>query len=567
MSTEVKLPELGENVTAGDLVKVFVHVGDTIEKDQPMIELETEKASIEVPAPLTGKVKQIHVKEGEKVKVGQTILSVEESTNGHPAAKAQAATEPQPQKEKLGTSAAIAPTVEKKQQAEDRRELPAASPSGVSGTVHVVVPELGENVVGGDLVRLLVNVGDTVSAEQPVLELETEKATIEVPSSAAGKVKEIYVKQGQKIKVGQRVLTLEATGAAAPARPRTEAPETAEARAPEPARAAQPPRPFLTRPQEVGMPAPSAPSPRTGKLPSEVPAAPSVRQLAREIGVDITEVQGTGPGGRITPADVKAHARKQAAAPAGFVPGGVIAEPLPDFSRWGEVERKPMSALRRKAAQHLAYAWATVPAVTQNDKADITGIEQLRGRFAKKAETAGGKLTMTAIGLKVIASAMRVFPQFNASLDMAKEEIVYKHYVNLGVAVDTDRGLVVPVIRDVDKKNLIQLAVELSQTAEKARNKKLSMEEMEGGSFTITNLGGIGGTFFSPIINSPDVAILGMARAQMEPVYLDGKFEPRLMLPLSLTYDHRLIDGATAARFLRWVAEAFEQPFLLSLEG
>jgi pyruvate dehydrogenase E2 component (dihydrolipoamide acetyltransferase) len=241
--------------------------------------------------------------------------------------------------------------------------------------------------------------------------------------------------------------------------------------------------------------------------------------------------------------------------------------PLPDFTKWGEVEREAMSNVRRTTARRLAQAWSTIPHVTNFDKADITQLEQLRKRYARKAEAAGGKLTVTAIILKVAASALKIFPKFNASLDIANQEIVYKKYYHIGVAVDTDRGLLVPVIRDVDRKNIIELSVELTQIAEKARNRKVTLEDLEGGTFTITNLGGIGGTNFAPIINPPDVAILGIARASKEPVFNDGGFEPRLMLPLSLSYDHRLIDGADAARFLRWVVEALEQPFLLTLEG
>jgi len=240
---------------------------------------------------------------------------------------------------------------------------------------------------------------------------------------------------------------------------------------------------------------------------------------------------------------------------------------LPDFSKWGKVERVSMRGVRRKTAEHLWEAWNTIPHVTHQDKADITELEQLRARFAPKAEEAGGKMTVTAIALKVCASALKVFPQFNASIDMAKEEIVYKQYISIGVAVDTDRGLLVPVIRDVDKKNIVELAAELTQLSKKAREKKLMPAEMAGGTFTITNLGGIGGTGFSPIVNHPEVAILGLSRSSMEPVWLNGKFEPRRVLPLSLSYDHRLIDGADAARFLRWIAEAFEQPFLLSVQG
>jgi pyruvate dehydrogenase E2 component (dihydrolipoamide acetyltransferase) len=306
-----------------------------------------------------------------------------------------------------------------------------------------------------------------------------------------------------------------------------------------------------------------------------VPAAPHVRRLAREIGVDIYEVKGSGPGGRVSEDDVKAHGKAlvlSAATAAQAPQAGHFRQPhLPDFQKWGKIERVSMRGVRRKTAEHLAEAWNTIPHVTQHDRADITELEQLRARFAPKAEEAGGKMTVTAIALKVCAAALKVFPQFNASIDIEKEEIVYKQYINIGVAADTDRGLLVPVIRDVEKKNIVELAVELSQLSKKARDKKLAPSDMEGGTFTITNLGGIGGVGFTPIVNFPEVAILGLSRSRMEPEWINGKdggkFEPRLILPLSLSYDHRLIDGADAARFLRWIAEAFEQPFLLSVQG
>jgi pyruvate dehydrogenase E2 component (dihydrolipoamide acetyltransferase) len=331
-------------------------------------------------------------------------------------------------------------------------------------------------------------------------------------------------------------------------------------------------------PAEQKQPPDAASAERTAK-PDEpqqkrdpVPASPSVRRRARALGVDIYEVTGSGPGGRISDEDVDKYARSlisgikggAAAAPATGLPATAA---LPDFSKWGEIERKPMSGVRRKTAENMRNAWLTVPHVTQHDLADITELEALRKRFSKNVEAAGGKLTVTAIALKVVAAALKAFPQFNASIDMAADEIVYKNYYHVGVAVDTDRGLLVPVIRDVDKKNIRDLSVELNQLAEKARNKKLSLDEMQGGTFTITNLGGIGGVGFTPIVNAPEVAILGISRASTQPVFTDGEFRPRLMLPLSLSYDHRLVDGADAARFTRWVAQALEQPFILALEG
>jgi len=433
----------------------------------------------------------------------------------------------------------------------------------------------------------MISPGTKVSEGQPVMELETDKAVIEVPSSVSGVVKDVNVKEGEKVKVGQVIFTLEggASAQAETGRSRNlpvehvsgqhgarlafQAAIRAEGKTEE--QALPPDQPHAPAEPQFSMPA------QLGKVAGTenrqaIPAAPHVRRLAREVGVDIYEVKGTGPGGRISEDDVKAYAKGllSAAATAAQAPprAGHFAQPhLPDFAKWGKVERVSMRGVRRKTAEHLAESWNTIPHVTQHDRADVTELEQLRARFAPKAEEAGGKMTITAIALKVCAAALKVFPQFNASIDIEKEEIVYKQYISIGVAADTDRGLLVPVIREVDKKNIVELAVELSQLSKKARDKKLTPADMEGGTFTITNLGGIGGIGFTPIVNFPEVAILGLSRSRMEPEWINGKFEPRLILPLSLSYDHRLIDGADAARFLRWIAEAFEQPFLLSVQG
>lgn len=417
------------------------------------------------------------------------------------------------------------------------------------------LPELGENIESGDLIKVLVSTGDTVAQDQPVIELETDKATIEVPSPVSGKVKEIFVKNGDKLKVGQLIFTVDGEEAAKRnGSGETKTAEAATLATPPPAASAAPPQ-QAPEARVLSVAAPATHGETSTEPAGPAPAAPSVRRIARETGVDINRVAGTGPGGRITAEDIKRYA------------GGPPAAALPDFSRWGAIDRQPMSQIRRKTAEHMAQAWANVPQVTQYESADITQLEAARRRYAGRAEKAGGKLTVTAIVVKVAAAAIKVFPQFAASLDVGRSEIVFKKYVNIGVAVDTDRGLLVPVIRDADRKSIIEISVELAQLAEKARNRKLTLEEMEGGVFTITNLGGIGGTYFSPIVNYPEVAILGLSRSRMEPVYNGNQFEPRLMLPLSLSYDHRLIDGADAARFARWLAEAIEQPFLISLEG
>jgi pyruvate dehydrogenase E2 component (dihydrolipoamide acetyltransferase) len=444
------------------------------------------------------------------------------------------------------------------------------------------VPELGENVEQGDVTKVLVKVGDTIAREQPVVEMETDKATIEVPSSVAGRVTDIKVKPGDKVTVGTVILTVDENGG--------DGAKTDSAKDQKILSMPRPPAPVsqATASQPVGEakrggPVSAEPRAKAGTepRPPDRPAAaasPAVRRLAREIGVDIDEVQGTGPGGRITDEDVKEHARRilssvpsTALGAGGFVarPEGAPAlrVPLPDFEKWGPVERQPMSNVRRKTAEHLSRAWNAIPHVTQFDKADITPMEELRAKFRKQVEEAGGNLTVTAVFVKVIAAAVKQFPQFNASLDVDNNAIIYKKYVNVGVAVDTEFGLLVPVIRNADQKNITQIAVELRQLSEKARAKKLTLEEMSGGGISISNLGGIGGTYFTPIVNWPEVAILGVSRGIIEPLWRSDKFEPRQLLPLSLSYDHRVIDGADAMRFLRWVVQAIEQPFLLSLLG
>jgi pyruvate dehydrogenase E2 component (dihydrolipoamide acetyltransferase) len=319
----------------------------------------------------------------------------------------------------------------------------------------------------------------------------------------------------------------------------------------------------------------SVPASSAAPLPTtaSAPAAPSVRRIAREIGVDISQVTGTGAGGRISEEDVKAFARQilssiggGAIAPSPARPGTTL-PPLPDFSKWGEIERKAMTGVRRKTAEHLSNAWAAIPHVTQFDKADMTVLEEIRPKYAAEAERLGGKLTVTAIITKILAQALRKFPQFNSSIDMATQSIVYKKYVHIGIAVDTEHGLLVPVVRNADRKNILEIAVEIQKLAEKAKARKLTLDEMAGGSMSITNLGGIGGTAFTPIVNWPEVAILGVSRGAVEAVFKDGHLVPRQMLPLSLSYDHRVIDGADAIRFLRWVVDAIEQPFTVMLRG
>jgi pyruvate dehydrogenase E2 component (dihydrolipoamide acetyltransferase) len=428
------------------------------------------------------------------------------------------------------------------------------------------LPELGENIEKGTVVNVHIKPGDSIQKDQTVVEVETEKAVVEVPSPFAGKVSVVKVKTGDVVKPGQLIFSTGdgvATSASTSQTIQRDSRAAGIASAPAAKPAAAEPKPApAARPAPAPAPEPE-PEPAAAAVASG-PAAPSVRKLAREIGVNIGEVPGSGPGGRISLEDVKAHAKRLLASrpAAGGAAGPRPGKALPDFSKWGAVERKAMSGIRRATAEQMEQAW-TIPHVTHDEKTDVTELEDFRKKLSK--QEGAPKLTVTAVALKIAAAALQKFPQFNASLDMASGEIVYKKYVNIGVAVDTDRGLLVPVIRDVDKKNLTQLSQELGALAEKARARKLSLDEMQGGTFTITNLGGVGGTRFSPIVNWPEVAILGMSRASLEPVFVNGAFAPRLMMPISLSYDHRIIDGADAARFLRWVAQAFQQPLLLSM--
>lgn len=558
MSKEFKLPELGENIETAQITKVLVAVGDKIEIDQPVLEIETDKATVEVPSEVSGVVNDVKVKDGETAKVGQVIFSVDSADS----AKSE-------NKSKVEEPIKETPKQEKTE--EPKKEEPSV-PKTVTSKSEFKLPDLGENIETAQITKVTVKSGDKISEDTVVLEIETDKATVEVPAEMTGTVKEVLVKDGDTAKVGQTIFTVEGGSVSAS----KESPKKAETMSEQkPAhvseqKAEKKAEPQITQPRPSVASAASLPARKeiTNKI---APASPTVRRFAREIGIDVHQVTGTGPGGRISIEDVKAFAKSlnerisKGAVGAGVI--GVGREPLPDFSKWGEIERTAMSNVRKKTAEHLSYAWATIPHVTQFDKADITELEVLRKKFSKKVEAAGGKLTVTAILLKVISSALKVFPQFNASVDMENKEIIYKKYYNVGIAVDTEKGLIVPVIKDVDKKNIVQLSVELKELSERARNKKTTLDEMQGGNFSISNLGGIGGTYFTPIVNSPEVAILGISRSAYEPVYQDGQFVPRLMMPLSLSYDHRVIDGADAIKFLRWVIEALENPFLLSLEG
>ena len=422
-----------------------------------------------------------------------------------------------------------------------------------SELIEFRLPELGEGIESGQVIEVFVAPGDRVTLEQPLLEVETDKAAVEIPSPADGTIVDVCVSAGEAVEISQVLVKIngDAEGKETPKDASPAAEEKTEAEKPLPEK----------EPQEERKQAPpsrNAPADDIAPTgPLGVAAAPSVRRLARELGIKLSSVSGTGPRGRILERDVKAHAkaiiRSASSAPA------VPEEPeLPDFSRWGETAAESFSTVRKLTAERLTQAWAA-PHVTQFDKAEVSRLEELRKLNREKVADAGGNLTVTAILVKVLSRALSEFPKFNSSIHMGSRTIVYKKYISIGVAVDTERGLLVPVIRDVDKKDITQISVELTDISSAAREKKLSADRLKGGTFTITNLGGIGGTFFTPILNPPEVAILGVSRSSVEPVYVDGEFVPKLMLPLSLSYDHRIIDGAEAARFLRWLCEMLEK--------
>jgi pyruvate dehydrogenase E2 component (dihydrolipoamide acetyltransferase) len=456
------------------------------------------------------------------------------------------------------------------------------------------LPNLGENINEADVLKILVSEGDVITVDQPLLEIETEKATLDVPSEMAGRVTKIHVTAGDVVKPGQLLLSVEtgasATPAAAPAAPAEQAPAPAAAAEAAPAPAAATPEPAA--PAAAAPAAPAAPPPpapaatnlgrqpaasddATTPPPADMPvfAAPSTRHFAREVGVDLRGVVGTGPGGRITEDDVKRHAREQTSRPIivqmSSAPAGSEVEktPLPDFGQWGEVTREPLTRLRRTVVRNMAQSWSEIPHVHLYHHADITALESLRQQWKARAQAAGGNLTISVMLLKIVAAALRAHPRINASLDTETNELIVKKYVHLGVAVDTERGLVVPKIENVDQKNIIELSVELNEIAGRARDNALTIEEQRGATFTITNLGSLGTGYFDPIINWPEIAILGLGRAEQTAVWVDGEWKPQLRMPLSFGMDHRIIDGADGARFMSWIVEAIKNPMIMALEG
>ncbi|GMM67848.1 pyruvate dehydrogenase complex dihydrolipoyllysine-residue acetyltransferase [Alteromonas sp. MTD1] len=530
---EVAVPDIGEDGEV-DVIDVLVSVGDTIEKEDGLITLETDKATMDVPSTHEGTVKEVFISTGDKVKEGTVVIKLEVAGSGSSADSS--------------SSSESAPA---QQESAKQESAPAAASSE---TIEVAVPDIGEDGEV-DVIDVLVSVGDTVEKEDGLITLETDKATMDVPSTHAGTIKEVFIKTGDKVKQGTVVVKLETSGGAA---------SQAPAQTSEPAAKKEEPKKEAPKQESANRsPVPEAPAPKGN---GKAHASPSVRRVAREFGVDLTLVNGTGPKNRILKEDVQAYvkaelAKPRTAATSGSAPVGdnvlqiVPVKPV-DHSKFGEIEEQPLSRIQKISGPFLHRNWATIPHVTQFDEADITEVEEFRKeQNAYHAKVKSGlKITPLVFVMKAVAKALEKYEVFNSSLSEDGESLIIKKFINIGIAVETPGGLVVPVIRDVNKKGIEQLSRELIETSAKAREGKLKAADMQGGTFTISSLGGIGGTAFTPIVNAPEVAILGVSKSEMKPKWNGKEFEPRLMVPLSLSYDHRVIDGAVGARFSTEVA-------------
>ena len=549
-AVEIKVPDIGDfdEVT---VIELLVKPGDTVKAEQSLITVESDKASMEIPSSQAGVVKDVLIKLGDKVKQGSVVLTLE---------SADSASVSEPNK---------APAQAERAEAAPKTVAPSPSPAPApqpatassSGPVEVRVPDIGD-FKDVAVIEVLVKVGDTIKVEQSLITVESDKASMEIPSSAAGVLKELKIKLGDTINIGDLLAILEGAAAApAAAMAGSAAPAPKSSAAAEPTLAPAPDAVAVAGVSSAPEPSHEPGAAPTGQLPH---ASPSVRKFARELGVPLSEVKGQGPKGRITADDVQAFTRAvmagdtrtqaqsaKAPAAAGSTSGGgelnLLAWPKVDFTKFGPVERKDLSRIKKISGANLHRNWVMIPHVTNNDEADITGLEAFRVSTNKENEKSGVKVTMLAFVIKAVVSALKKFPEFNASLD--GDQLVYKQYFNVGFAADTPNGLMVPVLRDADKKGVLQISQEMGDLAKKARDGKLGSTDMTGGCISISSLGGIGGTHFTPIINAPEVAILGLSKSAMKPVWDGAAFVPRLILPLSLSYDHRVIDGASAARF------------------
>jgi len=559
---EIKVPDIGDAKDV-EVIEILVAEGDTIEAEQSLITLESDKSSMEIPASQGGVVKSIKVKIGDKVSEGAIVLTLEAGEAAAKGGDAKSAEKPA-EAPKADAPKADAPKADapKAEAAASAKPTASAAPKGGSGgPVDVTVPDIGD-FSEVEVIEVMVAEGDSIKAEQSLITVETDKASMEIPAPQNGTVKSLKVKVGDKISKGSLILQLDAEGgadeAAADAKPAAASDDKPAAAAEKPAAASG--ESGSAKPADAGQSkaAPAA-ALETDLKPNELPhASPSVRKFARELGADLRKMKGTGPKERITQDDVRAFVKQALASQGSAAPAaagasadgaalGLLPWPKVDFTKFGEIETKPLSRIKKISGANLHRNWVMIPHVTNNDVADITDLEALRVTLNKENEKSGVKVTMLAFLIKAVVAALKKFPEFNASLD--GDNLVLKQYYNIGFAADTPNGLVVPVIKDADKKGILQIATETTELAKKARDGKVSPADMQGGCFSISSLGGIGGTSFTPIINAPEVAILGVSRSSHQPVWDGKQFVPRLQLPLSLSYDHRVIDGASAARF------------------
>jgi pyruvate dehydrogenase E2 component (dihydrolipoamide acetyltransferase) len=546
-TVEVKVPDIGD-FTDVPVIEVLVKAGDSVKAEDSLVTLESDKATMDVPSPSAGVVKDVKVKLGDKVSEGSVIVTLEaEAASAKAASPAQAAAAPAAATSPSPPAAAL-----------QRESAAASTPSGATQSIEVKVPDIGD-FKDVPVIEVLVKPGDTVKAEDSLVTLESEKATMDVPSPSAGVIKDVKVKVGDKVSEGHLIVIVEAAGARAAAAPKEAAVASVAAPTPPPSPSASP------SPQAPSPPEKKAPSVPAGAAPpvasesfKKAHASPSVRALARELGVDLSRVKGSGPKDRVLREDVQKYVKDvmsgasaaSTAAPASSAGGaalGLLPWPKVDFAKFGPIEVKPLSRIKKIAGANLHRNWIMIPHVTNHDDADITDLEALRVLLNKENEKTGIKVTMLAFLIKICVSALKKFPEFNASLE--GDNLIYKQYFHIGFAADTPNGLVVPVIKNVDQKGVLAIAKEMGELSAKAREGKLGPADMQGGCFSISSLGGIGGTYFTPIINAPEVAILGVCRSSMRPVWDGKQFSPRLILPLSLSWDHRVIDGAAAARF------------------
>lgn len=579
-TTDIKVPDIGD-FSEVEVIEVLVSEGDTIQAEQSLITVESDKASMEIPAPQGGRVASVNVKVGDKIKEGSVILSVAPEAGDQPKGDSPAGKESAKTEEAGQDGAAQGKAQARLDQTSSENTASVAPAAAATGDqdagagqdVMVTVPDIGDSS-DVEVIEIMVAVGDTVSAEQGLITVESDKASMEVPSSHAGVVTAIHVKLGDKVNQGSNILELKTEASAAPAKPAPAGAASAGDKDDNGQKAAAAPSPAATqaaegaaesvasqdRPGGLASVPPERHSPTESFADADVPlrnlphASPSVRKFARELGVNLSSVRGSGAKNRITKEDVRQFVKQALSAGAATATvasgeGGlsVLGWPKVDFAKFGEIEAKPLSRIKKISGANLHRNWVMIPHVTNNDEADITELEALRQTLNEENQKAGIKVTMLAFLIKAVVAALKKFPEFNASLD--GDNLVLKHYYHIGFAADTPNGLVVPVIRDADKKGILDIAAETAELAKAARDGKLSPAQMQGGCFSISSLGGIGGTTFTPIINAPEVAILGVSRAAQQPVWDGKKFKPRLMLPLSLSYDHRVIDGAAAARF------------------